>query len=229
MVTRGFKGRRSGDASRGPPGQSVVEGFPVLSIGPAPKLDLTAWRFFLKDGPRLIKIWDWESFCALEQTEKTVDIHCVTTWSKLDTVWRGVTIDTICADADIEPPTAYALAHAADDYSTNVPVADLLGGKAMIATHFGGSPLMRSMAARRVCWCHTCISGNRRSGSPACSSPNGMRRASGSCGVTICVGTRSSRNAMEGSDGQRPSNRLHAWGVSEMAGVMSAHSMHHMH
>ena len=95
MVTRGFKGRRSGDASRVPPGQSVVEGFPVLSIGPAPKLDLAAWRFFLKDGPRVIKTWDWESFCALEQTEKTVDIHCVTTWSKLDTVWRGVTIDAI--------------------------------------------------------------------------------------------------------------------------------------
>lgn len=143
MVTRGFKGRRSGDASRVPPGQSVVEGFPVLSIGPTPKPDLMAWRFFLKDGPRLIKTWDWESFCALERTEKTVDIHCVTTWSKLDTVWRGVTIDAMCADAGIEPPTAYALAHAADDYSTNVPVADLLGGKAMIATHFGGSPLMR--------------------------------------------------------------------------------------
>lgn len=141
MVTRGFKGRRSGKSSRVPPGQSVVDSFPVLSIGPTPKLDLTTWRFFLKDGPRLVKAWTWESFCAIEQAERVVDIHCVTTWSKLDTAWRGVTIDAICADAGIEPPTAYVLAHAADDYSTNVPVADLLDGKAMIATHFGGRPL----------------------------------------------------------------------------------------
>ena len=70
MVTRGFKGRRSGDASRVPPGQSVVEGFPVLSIGPAPKLDLTAWRFFLKDGR---KAYTLRSDGVYRRVDKKID------------------------------------------------------------------------------------------------------------------------------------------------------------
>ena len=65
----------------------------------------------------------------------------MTTWSKFDTGWQGVLIDDILDAAGIEAPTRFALAHSYDDYSTNVPVADLLDGRAMVATHFDGKPL----------------------------------------------------------------------------------------
>ena len=72
-----------------------------------------------------------------------MDIHCVTTWSKFDTRWRGVTIDTLLAAAGVQAPTPYVLAHSEDGYSTNVPLADLVQGRAMIATHFDEMPLAR--------------------------------------------------------------------------------------
>ena len=78
---------------------------------------------------------------TLPQTHQIRDIHCVTKWSKLDTPWDGVLIDDVFAAAGIEPPTKFILAHSFDGYSTNVPVADLTGGKAMIALRYDGKPL----------------------------------------------------------------------------------------
>lgn len=143
MVTRGFTGRnRPADlGTRLPPGQSLTEGFPVLSAGPTPRISTEKWRFALKDGPRPITSWNWAEFNALPQTKMTRDIHCVTTWSKFDTAWQGVLIDDIFAEAGIEPPTQFTLAHSYDGYSTNVPVADLVGGKAMIALRYEGRPI----------------------------------------------------------------------------------------
>jgi DMSO/TMAO reductase YedYZ molybdopterin-dependent catalytic subunit len=71
----------------------------------------------------------------------TRDIHCVTKWSKLNTPWTGVLIDDLLAEAGLEPQTSYTLAHSYDGYSTNIPVADLVDGKAMIATHYDDKPL----------------------------------------------------------------------------------------
>jgi DMSO/TMAO reductase YedYZ molybdopterin-dependent catalytic subunit len=143
MVTRGFASRSHSaeHADRIPPGQSLTEGFPVLTAGPTPRVLLADWSFTLKVGPRPVKVWTWEEFNALPQTKMTRDIHCVTKWSKLNTPWTGVLIDDVLADAGLEPPTAYMLAHSVDGYSTNVPVADLVRGKAMIATHYEGQPL----------------------------------------------------------------------------------------
>ena len=143
MTTRGFtgRGRPSADASRVPPGQSLTDDFPVLSAGPTPQVSIAEWSFALKNGPKTVKRWDWEAFNALPQTEITCDIHCVTTWSKLDTTWRGVLVDDILAAAGLEPPTGFTLAHSYDGYSTNVPTADLVGKKAMVALTFDGRPL----------------------------------------------------------------------------------------
>lgn len=142
MATRGFMGRRPpGGAGRVPPGQSVTDGFPVLSEGPTPRVRTEDWSFALKVGPKLVKSWNWEEFNALPQTEVTRDIHCVTTWSKLGTVWGGVSIDDVLAAAALAPPTKYTLAHSFGGYSTNVPTADLIDGKAMVALRFGGEPL----------------------------------------------------------------------------------------
>jgi DMSO/TMAO reductase YedYZ molybdopterin-dependent catalytic subunit len=116
----------------------------VLSAGPTPRVRLEDWKLSLKIGPKPVASWSWAELNALPQTELTCDIHCVTKWSKLDTRWRGVTVDDLLRAAGLEveaPPTAYTLAHAFDGYSTNVPTADLLGGKALIAHSYAGQPL----------------------------------------------------------------------------------------
>jgi len=143
MPANPFAGRRPPPeiARRIPPGQSLTTDFPVLSAGATARVDIATWRFTLKHGPRPLKTWNWAEFNRLPQTVQTVDIHCVTTWSKLDTEWRGVRVDDILADAGVSPPTPFVLAHSVDGYSTNVPTADLVGGRAMVATHFAGQPL----------------------------------------------------------------------------------------
>jgi len=145
MVTRGFTGRRSGSDGSGrvPPGQHLVDDFPVLSAGPAPYVDTADWTFTLKRGPKPIRTWSWNQFNALPMTRYERDIHCVTTWSKLDTAWQGVLIDDLFAAAGVEEPTDFLLANCYDGYSTNVPLADLIGGKAMIALRYDGKPLTR--------------------------------------------------------------------------------------
>jgi len=143
MSTRGFTGRRPAPeiADRIPPGQSVTGDFPVLSAGPTPRIRTEDWSFTLKVGPKPIASWRWDQFNALPQTKMTRDIHCVTKWSKLNTFWEGVMIDDILLAAGIEAPTGFTLAHSYDGYSTNLPTADLVGGKAMIATRYDGKPL----------------------------------------------------------------------------------------
>lgn len=143
MVTRGFTGRRPSreNAHRIPPGQHEVFDFPVLSAGPTPPVSLAEWKFTLKSGVRPVKQWNWEAFNALPRTAMTKDIHCVTTWTKLDTKWEGVLIDDILKDAGLAAPTPWVLAHSVDGYSTNVPTADLTDAKAMIALLYDGVPL----------------------------------------------------------------------------------------
>jgi len=143
MVTRGFFGRRTSPeiANRLPPGQYLEADFPVLSAGPTPHIRPESWSFTLKVGPKPVASWNWGGFNALPRTPLKRDIHCVTKWSKFDTNWEGVLIDDILAAAGLDAPTAYTLAHSYDGYSTNVPLADLVGGRAMVATHYEGEPL----------------------------------------------------------------------------------------
>jgi DMSO/TMAO reductase YedYZ molybdopterin-dependent catalytic subunit len=143
MTTRGFFGRRPSKeaAQRLPPGQYETQDFPVLAMGPTPYVDLATWKFTVSDGPTQLASWSWSEFEALPRTTWRGDIHCVTKWSKFDTVWEGVTIDDVLAAAGIAPPTAYLLAESYDGYDTNLPVADLTGAQAMIATRYGGAPV----------------------------------------------------------------------------------------
>jgi DMSO/TMAO reductase YedYZ molybdopterin-dependent catalytic subunit len=144
-VTRGFKGKqRDGGAEHGrvPPGQYVTHDFPVLSAGPTQRTPLEKWSLTLQDRGKVVALWNWAQFQALPQSELTTDIHCVTKWTKLDTRWRGVTFDDILKAAGLaSPPVLYLMAHCDGGYTTNLPVADLLDGRAMIATHFAGLPL----------------------------------------------------------------------------------------
>jgi DMSO/TMAO reductase YedYZ molybdopterin-dependent catalytic subunit len=141
-VSRGFRGKRRDDggrADRVPPGQYLTDGFPVLSAGPTPHTRLEDWTFSIAgevDEPRR---WSWDELQALPAEDVTVDIHCVTRWSKLDTAWKGVSLDTLLDGVETE--AAYALAFCDGGYTTNLPLEDLLGGRAWVAYGYDGEPL----------------------------------------------------------------------------------------
>jgi DMSO/TMAO reductase YedYZ molybdopterin-dependent catalytic subunit len=138
IVSPGFHGRRRGDQKL-PPGQYLVTDFPVLSAGPTPRVDTGSWRFRLQTETGQVREWDWAQFRALPDEDITVDIHCVTKWSKLTTHWRGVSLDTLLADA--ETSAQFILAHSYGGYTTNLPLADVRDGQAWIAFEYEGKPL----------------------------------------------------------------------------------------
>jgi DMSO/TMAO reductase YedYZ molybdopterin-dependent catalytic subunit len=140
-ISRGFHGRRrdDGEAARIPPGQYLTTDFPVLSAGPTPHTPLNQWTFTIDGAAAESKQWTWDELQALPQDTFTVDIHCVTRWSKLDTTWTGVSLDTLLADVQTE--ARYVSAWCDGGYTTNVPLADLRDGKAWIAHTFDGQPL----------------------------------------------------------------------------------------
>jgi DMSO/TMAO reductase YedYZ molybdopterin-dependent catalytic subunit len=138
IVSPGFHGRRRGDQKL-PPGQYLVTDFPVLSAGPTPRVDTGSWRFRLQTETGQVREWDWAQFRALPDEDITVDIHCVTKWSKLTTHWRGVSLDTLLAEA--ETSAQYILAHSYGGYTTNLPLADVRDGQAWIAFEYEGKPL----------------------------------------------------------------------------------------
>src|SRR5262249_34999383 len=85
--------------------------------------------------------WTWAAFHALPATEVTVDIHCVTKWSKLDTRWKGVTLDTLLEAAGLEVPAPFVMATCDGGYTTNLAVADLRDAGALVAYAFDGQPI----------------------------------------------------------------------------------------
>jgi len=142
VATRGFFGRgRAASQRELPPGQYLERDFPVLSAGPTPHSRLEDWVFALEHDGEQLASWSWAAFQELPQSEITVDIHCVTSWSKLDTRWRGVTIETLLDSAGLEPPEPFAMAYSDGGYTTNLPVEDLLKDGSMIAHQYDGEPL----------------------------------------------------------------------------------------
>jgi DMSO/TMAO reductase YedYZ molybdopterin-dependent catalytic subunit len=140
-VSRGFRGRRRADvdASRVPPGQYVVDDFPVLSAGPTPQTSLDGWSFTINGAVDEPRSWSWDEFAALPSETFTVDIHCVTKWSKLGTKWQGVNVDTLMEN--VETSAEYVTAFSDGGYTTNLPLADLLHGQAWVAFGFDGEAL----------------------------------------------------------------------------------------
>ena len=142
FISRGFRGRRREApeaAGRLPPGQYRTADLPVLSAGPTPHTPLDRWNFAVVGAVGSPRRWTRDEVLALPSEEVTRDIHCVTKWSKCDTTWRGVSLDTLLDG--VETAAAYAVAFCSGGYTTNLPLADLRGGKAWIAYAFDGEPL----------------------------------------------------------------------------------------
>jgi DMSO/TMAO reductase YedYZ molybdopterin-dependent catalytic subunit len=139
VVSPGFQGRRRAEGVQLPPGQYLTEDFPVLSAGPTARIPLDGWEFVITNEVARPYRWSWDELLALPSESPTVDIHCVTKWSKLGTTWRGVSLDTLMED--VETAADHALVQSYGGYTTNLPVEDLLEGKAWIVYEFDGDEL----------------------------------------------------------------------------------------
>jgi len=141
FVSRGFHGRprRDVDPARVPPGQYVTRDFPVLSAGPTPRTPLEEWTFTIAGEVESPVSWSWEEFLALPSETFTVDIHCVTKWSKLGTTWTGVAVETLL-DA-VATEADYLTAYSDGDYTTNLALEDVTAGRAWVVHTFEGEPL----------------------------------------------------------------------------------------
>src|SRR6266852_4106727 len=108
FISRAFRGRRqqSDGAGRLPPGQYLERGFPVLSAGPTPHTPLERWDFSIEGHVKEPKRWTWQELLALPHQTPTVDISCVTKWTKLDTHWEGVSVETLLHQVEYDPNVA---------------------------------------------------------------------------------------------------------------------------
>jgi DMSO/TMAO reductase YedYZ molybdopterin-dependent catalytic subunit len=160
----GARGRKQAqklgiDPARVPPGQYITEKFPVLTVGSNPSFDLDSWDLRLDGEVERPLTLSWAELQALPQTEVTVDIHCVTRWSKLDTTWRGVRVRELLDRAGLRPTGTHLLAHCDGGYTTNLPVEAATADEVLVAHTYDGKPLeadhgapLRLLVPRRYFW-----------------------------------------------------------------------------
>ncbi len=143
FISRGFVGKRRQPetASRIPPGQYGTRDFPVLSAGPTPLIRPEAWSFTIEGLVREPVRGTWGDFLQLPSQKYTVDIHCVTKWTKLDTRWEGVSLDTLLEYVELGEKAHFVSAYCDGGYTTNMPLPDLLNGRAFIAYKYDEKPL----------------------------------------------------------------------------------------
>jgi DMSO/TMAO reductase YedYZ molybdopterin-dependent catalytic subunit len=147
------------DPTRIPPGQYLTERFPVLTYGPNPAFDLTAWDLRIDGAVARPFALSWDELMALPQVTITTDIHCVTRWSKLDTTWTGVRVRDLLARAEVEPAGRFAMAHSDGGYTTNMPLELLYDDDVLVAHTYEGEPLepdhgapLRLLVPQRYFW-----------------------------------------------------------------------------
>lgn len=142
METQGFTGSGRVDTERPlPPGQVVTRKFPVMTYGDVPEIELADWSFSLEYDDDELARWSWDEIQALPRNELTFDVHCVTRWSRPDTTFRGVLLDDLFEAAGVDPPGEYVMAFCYGGYDTNLPLEDVVGGRAMVAFEVDGAAL----------------------------------------------------------------------------------------
>lgn len=135
FVSRGFVGKRRVDDTahkeRIPPGQYETKDFPVLSAGPTPQSQIDRWTFSIYGEIVEDLKLTWNEFLQLPSETFTVDIHCVTKWSKLDTKWKGVAVETLLENVNLKAQTEirHLIAYSKGGYTTNLPLSDVLDKK----------------------------------------------------------------------------------------------------
>ena len=126
-----------------PPGQSLTQKFPVLHYGPVPIFNPATWDFRIWGEVEDEKKWSWDEFNLLPRTTLTMDIHCVTRWSKMDTTWEGVALRTLVEQGLIKLKTSakFVMQHAEYGFTVNLPVEVVMADNFLLATHFNGQPI----------------------------------------------------------------------------------------
>ena len=134
---------QSRKAGRLPPGQSLTQKFPVLHYGPVPSFNPATWDFRIWGEVEEEKSWTWDEFNQLPRITLTMDIHCVTRWSKLDTTWEGVSVGMLVEKelVKLKPGAKYVLQHAEYGFTVNLPLEVVLADNFLLATHYNGQPL----------------------------------------------------------------------------------------
>jgi len=142
-----------------PPGQSLTLKFPVLHYGPVPTYDLNTWNLRAFGLVNEEKSWSWANVLKLPMKTVTTDIHCVTRWSKFDTVWEGVLFSEFMKLAGVQPEAKYVIAHCEYGFTANVPIEALLDEGALLAIKFDNKPLeaehgypMRLLTPKKYFW-----------------------------------------------------------------------------
>jgi DMSO/TMAO reductase YedYZ molybdopterin-dependent catalytic subunit len=135
--------KRIASEGRLPPGQSLTQKFPVLHYGPVPRFNPAAWDFRIWGEVQQPKSWTWDEFQALPRASIEMDIHCVTRWSKFDTVWEGVSVRTLLDSGliQLKPSAQYVMQHAEYGFTVNLPLEVVLADNFLLATHFNGQPI----------------------------------------------------------------------------------------
>ncbi|UCC54815.1 MAG: sulfite oxidase-like oxidoreductase [Anaerolineaceae bacterium] len=143
ILNRRQEEEQAREMNRLPPGQSLTQKFPVLHYGPVPAADLATWNFRVFGQVENEVTWSWEAFNKLPRTKVVMDIHCVTRWSKVDTVWEGVSVATLIEQGLIEPKAnaRFVLQHCEHNYTTNTPIELVMQPNFLLATHYDGHPL----------------------------------------------------------------------------------------
>src|SRR5256714_1510037 len=144
IVSPGFTGRSRDAGPELPPGQYLTHDFPVLSAGPTPRIPVDRWEFTVATETGAKHTWTWAQLLALPAETVTVDLHCVTKWSKLGTTWRGVPLDTLLAD--VESAADYALVHSYGGRTHNPPPPDPVA-----RAERGGEPAVEGGAPTAAC------------------------------------------------------------------------------
>lgn len=160
LLNRRKREQEARNDKRLPPGQSLTEKFPVLTYGPNPPFDLKTWDFRvwgeITEGE---KRWTWDEFTALPTAKITCDIHCVTRWSKFDTVWEGVLLKAFVKLFTVKDTAKFVIAHCDGGYTTNLPIEAMLEDDVMLAYKYAGQPLepdhgapLRTLVPKRYFW-----------------------------------------------------------------------------
>ena len=126
-----------------PPGQSLTLKFPVLHYGPVPHFNAATWHFRVWGEVQEDKEWTWDEFNKLPRSKIEMDIHCVTRWSKFDTVWEGVSVKRLVDEGfiKVKPSVTHVMQHAEYGFTVNLPLEVVMQENFLMATHFNGEPL----------------------------------------------------------------------------------------
>jgi DMSO/TMAO reductase YedYZ molybdopterin-dependent catalytic subunit len=143
VLNRRQEEAKARESNRLPPGQSLTQKFPVLHFGSLPKVNLALWDFRIFGLVDQEITWNWTEFNKLPRTKVIMDIHCVTRWSKVDTLWEGVSVATLVNEGliKLKPEAQFVVQHCENNYTTNTPLDLVLQPNFLLATHYDGQPL----------------------------------------------------------------------------------------